>query len=57
MAETNRTHRVVTFVTDSEFEQLQKLADASGRSFSAILYDLVSPSLARGAPSDPKAPD
>jgi hypothetical protein len=51
LAETNRSHRVVTFVTDSEFEQLQKLADASGKSYSAILHDIVSPTLVRDAPS------
>jgi hypothetical protein len=56
-AETARTHRVVTFVTDSEFEQLQKLADASGKSFSAILHGLVSTSLVRPAPSSSDAPD
>lgn len=56
-AETIRSHRVVTFVTDSEFEQLKKLADASGKSYSAILHDLVSPSLVRCAPNKPEAPD
>jgi hypothetical protein len=47
----------VTFVTDLEFQQLRELADASDKSLSAILHDLVSLSLERSEPRIEEAPD
>jgi hypothetical protein len=54
-AGTTRSRRVVTFVTDPEFERLRELADASGKSLSAILHDLVSLSLERSKRTSPEA--
>ena len=36
-----RDHRVVTFVTSSEFEQLSELADVRGKSLSATAHALL----------------
>ena len=49
-----RPHRVVTFVTTSEFERLSEIADVSGKSLSVIVHDLVALGLGRGeqVPSD-----
>ncbi len=56
-AGSTRSHRVVTFVTDLEFQQLRELADASDKSLSAILHDLVSLSLERSEPRIKEAQD
>jgi hypothetical protein len=39
-----RPNRVVTFVTDSEFERLNELAETTGKSLSALVHDLLAPS-------------
>ena len=37
-----RSHRVVTFVKDSEFEYLRHLSEESGSPLSTIVYHLLS---------------
>ena len=46
-AETARRNRVVTLVTDSEFEELRATADSTGQSVSALVHQIVSRFLKR----------
>ena len=47
-AETRRPHRVVTFVTDAELEQLEDLASRHERSLSAIVHRMIAAQIKRG---------
>ena len=44
--ETVRRNRVVTMVTDGEFERLSALAQSEGRSVSAVVHEILSKHLA-----------
>lgn len=46
-AKTARRNRLVTLVTDSEFDMLKTVADAKGRSISALVHQIVSQFLGR----------
>ena len=45
--ESVRGNRVVTFVTDAEYEKLERLAERSDRSLSAAVYEILARSLRR----------
>ena len=45
--ETVRRNRVVTFLTDAEFEKLEALADEKDEPLSAVLYEILSRALKR----------
>ena len=45
--ETVRGKRVITFVTDVEYEKLERLAERNDRSLSAVVYEILSPALKR----------
>ena len=45
--ETVRKNRIVTFVTDEEFEKLERLAERSDQSLSAAVYELLARALRR----------
>ncbi len=36
-----RSHRLVTFVTEAEFDRMSQLANADNKSLSATAYDLL----------------
>ena len=43
-----RSERVVSFVTRSEFEALARLADARGKSLSAVIHRILSSKILEG---------
>ena len=45
--ETRRENRVATFLTDAEFEKLERLADEKDVPLSRILYQIISRALKR----------
>ena len=46
-AEVRRDHRVVTFVTDTEYRQLERLAEREDRSLSFIVHRMIATQLER----------
>ena len=42
-----RRHRVITFLTDSEFAKVEALAEEKDKPLSAVLYEILSRALRR----------
>ena len=51
-----RSHRVATFVTESEMDTLRTLADQNGKSVSMLVYELLSVSLPQLKQAQKKQP-